>query len=113
MGHGFNPRQNDDEASQMWIQTGCCEGYKVRGLQEQRDAGWRITTWREGKDAPQNDYLVKDGVFFRPRSDKPASHTEWQKASFGAPEDGVDESEKKAVLELIQRWDAQISRINT
>ncbi len=96
----------------MWIQTECCEGYKVRGLQEQREAGWRITTWPEGKDEPQNDYWVKEGVFFRPRPDMPPSHTEWQKASFGAPEDSVDESEKNAVLELIQKWDAQISPTN-
>ena len=96
----------------MWMQTGCCEGYKVRGLQEQRDAGWRITTWPEGKDEPQNDYWVKEGVFFRPRPDMPPSHTEWQKASFGAPEYNVDESEKNAVLELIHKWDAQISPTN-
>jgi hypothetical protein len=51
----------------MWMQTGCCEGYKVCGLQEQRDAGWRVTTWPEGKDKPQNNYWVKEGVFFRPR----------------------------------------------
>jgi hypothetical protein len=55
----------------MWMQTGCCEGYKVLGLQEQRDTGWRITTWPEGKDEPQNDYWVKEGVFFRPRPDMP------------------------------------------
>jgi hypothetical protein len=72
-------------------------------FQEQRDAGWRITTWPEGKDKPQNNYWVKEGVFFRPRPDIPPSHTEWQKASFGAPESNVDESEKSAVLELIQK----------
>jgi hypothetical protein len=42
----------------------------------------------------------------------PPSHTEWQKASFGAPEYNVDESEKNAVLELIQKWDEQISPTN-
>jgi hypothetical protein len=92
----------------MWMQTGRCEGYKVRGLQEQRDAGWRITTWPEGKDEPQNNYWVKEGVFFTPRPDMPPSQTERQKASFGAPEDNVAESEKNAVLGLIQKWDAQI-----
>jgi hypothetical protein len=59
--------------------------------------------WPEGKDKPQNNYWVKEGVFFRPRPDIPPSHTEWQKASFGAPESNVDESEKSAVLELIQK----------
>jgi hypothetical protein len=92
----------------MWLQIGRCGGYKARGLQEQRDGGWRITTWPEGKDAPQNNYWVNEGVFFNPRSDMPPNHTEWQKASFGAPEDSIDESEKNAVLELIQKWDAQM-----
>jgi hypothetical protein len=46
----------------MWLQIGRCGGYKVRGLQEQRDGGWRITTWPEGKDAPQNNYWVNEGV---------------------------------------------------
>jgi hypothetical protein len=96
----------------MWMQTECCEGYKVRGLLEQRDAGWRITTWPEGKDEPHNDYRVKEGVFFKPGPDMAPSHTEWQKASFGAAESKVDESEKNAVLKLIQKWNTQISCTN-
>jgi hypothetical protein len=54
----------------------------VRGLQEQRDAGWRIATWPEGKNEPQNDYWVKESVFFRPRPDMPPSHTEPEPLSY-------------------------------
>ncbi len=92
----------------MWMQTGRCEGYKVRGLQEQRGVGWRIITWPEGKNEPQNVYWAKEGVFFRLGPDLPPSHTEWQKASFGAAKDSVDESEKKRCFRGDPAMDAQI-----
>jgi hypothetical protein len=93
----------------MWMQTECGEGYKVRGLREDRDAGWRITTWPEGKDQPENEHLVKDGVFYQALPGISTSPTEWQEASFGDVNRAVDPAEVKAVLALIEKWDLQIS----
>jgi hypothetical protein len=92
----------------MWMQTECCEGYKVRGLQEQRDSGWRITTWPEGKDFPGKQHLVKDGVFYKLNPDTAPSPTEWQKARFGDVDLDVDPTEKQAVLTLVKKWDARV-----
>jgi hypothetical protein len=93
----------------MWMQTGCCEGYKVRGLQEHKNAGWIITTWPEGNDQCGNEHLVKDGVFYKVKTGTSSSATEWQKARFGDVDLNVDPAETKAVLTLIQKWDARIS----
>jgi hypothetical protein len=93
----------------MWMQTGCCEGYKVRGLKEQREGGWRITTWPEGKDKPENCFWVKDGVFYKAGLYIAPSHTEWQRAEIGPLDTDVKDEEKFAVVTLIDKWDAQIS----
>ncbi len=90
------------------MQTERCDGYKVRGLQEQRGAGWRIATWLEGKDEPAKEYWVKDEVFYKPKNNIAPGRTERQKVSAGSVDVNVDPAEKKAVLTLIRKWDAQI-----
>jgi hypothetical protein len=52
---------------------------------------------------------VKDGVFYKVKTGTSSSATEWQKARFGDVDLNVDPAETKAVLTLIQKWDARIS----
>jgi hypothetical protein len=94
----------------VWMQIESCGGYKIRGLQEQRHDGWRITTWPEGRNKPEKHYWVKDGVFYKAGLHIAASQTEWQKASLGPVDNAVPDEEKAAVLKLIGKWSPDITQ---
>jgi hypothetical protein len=66
--------------------------YKATALQERREAGWRIRTWRDGKVGPAQDYWVENGQF----------------SSIGENGDGaVARAERDAILNMIAKWEAE------
>ncbi len=89
----------------MIIHTETHAGYKVSGLQEREEDGWRIATWLETADAPEKRYWVKDGQFYTINLAKTASLSEWQRANVGDIDSTVEAKEREAVLDRIASWD--------
>jgi hypothetical protein len=80
-------------------------GYRVSGLQEREDDGWRIATWPEAAGASEKHYWVKDGQFHTVNVATTPSLTEWQSASAGDIDTTVEPKEREAVLNRIASWD--------
>lgn len=93
----------------MRMFTGIFGGYKVVGLQERREDGWRIRTWHEGKNVPEHGYWVKDGQFYA--IDMPLHSFDQQRTMVGENVGGsVPLAEREAVLHLIAKWDAELDQ---
>lgn len=88
----------------MRMFTGISAGYKVSGLQERREDGWRIRTWREGKGESEHGYWVKNEQFYA--IERPLRSFEQQCTMIGENLDGsVTQVEREAVLHLIAKWE--------
>lgn len=85
-------------------QFGC---YRVTGLQERREAGWRIRTWSDGKGGSAHDYWVENGQFYAIQVEMPLYSVDEQSTIGENGDSSAALAEREAILNMIAKWEAE------
>ena len=87
----------------MRIEDDDFEGFRVRGLWQQKGRGWRIKTWPSGQREPEHDYWVAKGQLL---TVIPGGLSGLLQSEMGLVPLIVDTAEHRAILSAIAKWEA-------